>query len=393
MNIDKINQLIEVYRDGLLNDTLPFWLKESWDRELGGIMTCIGRDGSVIDTDKNGWFQGRAAWTYATAYLNFEQNPEYLEMAKSLVGFIRQHGKDPEDGRLWYHLTREGEPIRKRRYSFTESFASIAMAAVAKATDDKELAAEAIEMFNKYTAYNANPTGEAKFTDTRPLRGMGVPMIDIVTAQELRKLVDLPGATEHIDACIEEIKTYFIKDDIECVMETVNLDGSISDHMTGRELNPGHAIEGAWFIMNEGKIRGRQDYIDLGLKMLDWMWVRGWDTEHGGILYYRDVFNKPCSEYWQDMKFWWPHNETIIATLLAYQLTGDEKYAQWHEKVHDWTYAHFPDKENGEWYGYLDRTGRVTTEIKGNMFKGPFHMPRMQMICTQILEEMKKETK
>ena len=391
MNINRINQLIEVYRDGLLNDTLPFWLKESWDRELGGIMTCVDREGSVIDTDKNGWFQGRAAWTYATAYLNFDQNPEYLEMAKSLVGFIKEHGEDPEDGRLWYHYTREGQPIRKRRYSFTESFASIAMAAVAKATDDKELAQEAIEMFNKYTAYNEAGAKPEKFTGTRPLRGMGVPMIDIVTAQELRKLIDLPGATEHIDACIDEIKTYFIKDDIECVMETVNLDGSISDHMTGRELNPGHAIEGAWFIMNEGKIRGRQDYIDLGLKMLDWMWARGWDKEHGGILYYRDVYNKPCSEYWQDMKFWWPHNETIIATLLAYQLTGDEKYAEWHEMIHDWTYAHFPDKESGEWYGYLDRTGRVTTEIKGNMFKGPFHMPRMQMICTQILEEIKEQ--
>ena len=88
------------------------------------------------------------------------------------------------------------------------------------------------------------------------------------------------------------------------------------------------------------------------------------------------------------MKFWWPHNETIIATLLAYHLTGDEKYSDWHLKTHDWAYNRFPDPEYGEWYGYLHRDGRLSSPLKGNMFKGPFHIPRMQLYCWKLLEEM-----
>ncbi len=85
------------------------------------------------------------------------------------------------------------------------------------------------------------------------------------------------------------------------------------------------------------------------------------------------------------MKFWWPQCEAIIATLLAYRLTGKQKYADWHRQIHHWAHEHFADAEFGEWFGYLDRTGRVTSTLKGNLWKGPFHLPRMQLCCARIL--------
>ena len=117
------------------------------------------------------------------------------------------------------------------------------------------------------------------------------------------------------------------------------------------------------------------------------MWRRGWDAEYGGLLYFVDVNGLPVQEYWHDMKFWWPHNEAIIATLMAYQLTGDAKYARWHQQVHDWAYQHFADPEHGEWYGYLHRDGRISVPLKGNLWKGPFHLPRMQLVCWMLLAE------
>ena len=220
------------------------------------------------------------------------------------------------------------------------------------------------------------------------MKSIGVPMITVGMAQQLRDSVALPDADEWIDRSIAEIRRDFLKPDIECVMENVGPAGEIYDHFDGRLLNPGHAIEAAWFIMKEGKLRGDQDLIRMGCTMLDWMWRRGWDQEYGGLFYFRDVYDRPVQEYWHDMKFWWPHNETIIATLLAYQLTGDEKYALWHRQVHDWSYAHFPDPEYGEWYGYLHRDGRISVPLKGNFWKGPFHLPRMQLVCWQVLQEM-----
>ena len=116
------------------------------------------------------------------------------------------------------------------------------------------------------------------------------------------------------------------------------------------------------------------------------MWQRGWDTEHGGVLYFVDVHGKPVQDYWHDMKFWWPHNEAIIATLLASQLTGDPRYAAMHQQVHDWSFRYFPDPVHGEWFGYLHRDGSLSQPAKGNFFKGPFHLPRMLWYCWQLLD-------
>ncbi len=226
-----------------------------------------------------------------------------------------------------------------------------------------------------------------KYTGNRPSIGIGVPMIMMNTAQQLRDTVGDPRCDTFISQWISDIETCFVKDDIECVMEQVAPDGSIIDHIDGRTLNPGHAIEGAWFILHEAMYRGNDPHlIDLGCRMLDYMWKRGWDKEQGGILYFRDVYNKPVQEYWQDMKFWWPHNEAIIATLLAFLVTGNEKYARWHKMVHEYSYNHFHDKENGEWYGYLHRDGSIAQTAKGNLFKGPFHLPRQEWYCMQAIK-------
>jgi N-acylglucosamine 2-epimerase len=104
------------------------------------------------------------------------------------------------------------------------------------------------------------------------------------------------------------------------------------------------------------------------------------------LFYFRDLHNRPVQEYWHEMKFWWPHNEAIIATLLAYLLTGDEKYARWHQQVHDWAHRHFADPEHGEWFGYLNRDGRPSSTLKGNLWKSCFHHPRMQMMAWRLVE-------
>ena len=126
----------------------------------------------------------------------------------------------------------------------------------------------------------------------------------------------------------------------------------------------------------------------IGLTIVDWSWAKGWDEQHGGIIYYRDVKGRPATEYWHDMKFWWPQNEAIIATLLAWTMTGDEKYARWHQLIHDWAYATSPIRSMANGTATFHRNGSVSTPIKGNIWKGPFHLPRMQWYCWKLLEEM-----
>ena len=385
---EQLAELATFYKQQLLEDTIPFWFPRSYDQAHGGFLFMRDYDGSLIDDDKAVWIQGRAVWTLSTLYNTIEKKQEWLDGAKLGYDFLNKHCFDT-DGQMFFHVMRDGTPIRKRRYFFSETFYVIAAAAYAKASGDEEAANNSRKIFTKCIEYATTPgILPAKFSGKRPSMGIGVPMILMNTAQQLRATIGDPRCDELIDGWINTIEKYFVKDDIECVMEQVAPDSSIIDHIDGRTLNPGHAIEGGRFILEEAKYRNNDPrLIALGCKMIDYMWKRGWDEKHGGLLYFRDVYGKPVQEYWQDMKFWWPHNETIIATLMAYLLTGEERYAAMHKKVHDYAYSKFHDKEHGEWFGYLHRDGTIAQTAKGNLFKGPFHLPRQEWLCYLMLNQ------
>lgn len=383
----------KIYRDTLLDDVIPFWLKHGLDRKHGGIITALGRDGEVLDTDKSIWFQGRAAWMFATLFNTVEPRAKWLAAAQSCVDFLRAHGF-AKNGKMYFTVTRDGKPLRMRRYVFSESFAAIAFAAYAKATGDPSAAQDAVKTFTTFLRYSTKPGLIAPKVDpaTRPMKGLSPLMITIATAQEVRaNLGDVKvlgqTCTQWIDQSIAEIRRDFLKPKLKALMETVGPNGEIYNHFDGRLLNPGHAIECAWFILHEAKLRRDAKLKQIGLKILDWMWEHGWDQETGGLLYFRDVYDKPVQEYWHDMKFWWPHNEAIIATLLAWQMTGDPKYARMHQLVHDWSFQHFADPGHAEWFGYLHRDGEPSNTLKGSLWKGPFHFPRMLLYCWKLLEE------
>lgn len=385
--------LATVYRNTLLDDVVPFWLRHGLDAEYGGYLTALDRDGTVLDTDKSIWFQGRGAWMFATLHNTVESRPEWLAAARSGIEFLQRHAADPT-GKLYFTVTRDGRPLRMRRYVYSEAFAAIAHAAYARAIGDDRTAADAVRLFQSYVNYSFEPGRMTPKVDptTRPMMSLGPLMIGIATAQELRaNLGDLTvenrTLSEWINVWVGTIEFFFMNPTAEALMEIVGPNGEVIDHFDGRQLNPGHALECAWFILHEGKLRSDRHLIRLGLTILDWMWPHGWDEECGGLFSFRDLRGLPVQEYWHDMKFWWPHCEAIIATLLAWVLTGDAKYARWHQQVHEWSFSHFPDSEHGEWYGYLHRDGRVSVRLKGNMWKGPFHLPRMLWFCWRTLED------
>jgi N-acylglucosamine 2-epimerase len=382
--------LAAFYEKTLLEDVMPFWLRHGLDAECGGILTCLDQDGSVMDTDKSVWFQGRAGWMFATLYNTVEPKPEWLAAARSCVEFLRDHAVGPQ-GKMYFTLTRSGAPLRMRRYVFSESFAAIAFAAYARATGEAWAREAALRAWEVYLKYSFTPGAMLpKYEPTRPAKGIGAHMIGIATAQELRVNlgdVAVSGRTcsQWIERSIEEIRADFMKPAERALMEVVAPDGRIIEHTDGRTLNPGHAIECAWFLMQEGQEAGRPEWTAAGVEILDWMWERGWDTDHGGLLYFTDLWGLPVQEYWHDMKFWWPHNEAIIATLLAWKLTGERRFAERHAAVHTWSFQHFADAEHGEWFGWLHRDGSVSQRAKGNLFKGPFHLPRMLWYAARLL--------
>ena len=385
-----LNDWSQKYRDDLVNNIMPFWLKNGLDRVNGGVYTCVDRDGSLIDSTKSVWFQGRFAFVCSFAYNTVEKNPEWLAAAKSTIDFIEAHCFD-SDGRMYFEVMADGTPLRKRRYVFSESFAAIAMAEYSKASGDKSYAEKALKLFKDIRRFVATPGYmEPKYLPSLQAKGHSLVMILINTASRIRNVISDPVLDLQINESIESLKD-FMKPEFKALLEMVGPEGEFIDTINGRVINPGHCIETAWFLLEEAKNRGwEKELTAQALQILDWSWEWGWDKQYGGIINFRDCRNLPPQDYSQDMKFWWPQTEAIIATLYAYEATGDDKYLIWHKQISEWTYAHFPDEEFGEWYGYLHRDGTVAQAAKGNIFKGPFHIPRMMIKSFELCNELTK---
>lgn len=383
--------LHDLYRRTLLDDVMPFWLRHSLDARDGGYFNCLDRDGSVFDTDKYGWMQAREVWTFARLYNTVERRPEWLEAARAGVGFLLEHGFT-RDGRMHYRLTRDGRPVHRPWGIFTECFGVMALAQWARAAGDDGALKRAMRLFDTILALLEKPRAMAVHAyGVRPMESHAIPMMLLVTGQELR---EHPRAEEVIGDSIQRILFKHLHPEERAVFENVAPDGSLHDSCEGRCLNPGHALESAWFVMEELRHRGfrPQDshLLERALLMVDVSMERGWDREHGGILYFVDAKGRPLEQLEWDMKLWWVHCEALYATLLACRASGDERYWTMFGQVHDWTFQHFPDPEFGEWFGYLNRRGEVALRLKGSMWKCCFHLPRALLHCMRLLEELQR---
>ena len=374
----------------LTQDIIPFWMKNGVDKVNGGIYTCLDRDGTLMDTTKSVWFQGRFGYVASALYANLVKDAALLKAAKDTIDFIEKYCIDT-DGHMFFAVTAEGRPLRKRRYVFSECFAIMAMAEYALAASDPTYADKALDMFHRVRKMLSTPG----FLEPKYLfeaRGHSITMMLINVANVLKQVCNDEILDRQIDESVQALSAYFMNSEYKTILEIVGPDGEFIDTCEGRTINPGHCMETGWFILDVANARGKDpELTKMGLQIIDWAWAWGWDEEYGGMINFRDCKNFPPQDYSQDMKFWWPQCETILASLYAYNASGDEKYMDMHRKAFEYAFGKFPDPEYGEWYGYLHRDGTVAQPAKGNLFKGPFHVPRMMMKAVQQYDTLLTE--
>lgn len=365
------------YKQELLDNVLPFWLAHSQDVENGGYFTCLDREGKVYDTDKFMWLQGREVWCFSYMYNRVAPNPEWLKMALHGADFMEKYGRD-RDGNWYFSLTAGGQPLVQPYNIFSDCFATMAFAALDKACPNDRYKRLALDTFQNILRRRHNWKGvyNKAYPGTRPLKNFSLPMILCNLALELEHLLGKEEVDRFIPEVLHEVMEVFYQPDKGLILENVFEDGSFCDSFEGRLLNPGHAIEAMWFIMDLGKRTSDEGLIkkatDIMLRTLE----HGWDKEHGGIFYFLDVKGAPPQQLEWDQKLWWVHVEALVALAKGYALTRDERCRKWFEKVHQYTWTHFKDPDFGEWYGYLNRRGEVLLPLKGGKWKGCFHIPR-----------------
>ncbi len=398
MDKAKFKEVHQWVKDELKRST-DFWIEHGWDKVHGGVYTCLNREGRVFSTDKSVWMQGRCGWTYAYLCSVYGKREEWLEFSKSCIDFLEDHCINHKaGGRLFFTVTEDGQPLRQRRYMFSEDFYTIANVEYYANTGETEYLERARRAYDltwnirkglMKDPVNMPPKVEP---ETRRSRFVGDPMIYLnVTSIMLRCDPERSDTyKERAKICADDIIKYHYKPELKCLLENVSLDGTPQLLTTeGRIVNPGNDIEGSWFLAMHARDIGDESLYQKAEDIFKNAVEAGWDKEYEGLLYFTDCLGNPPEAYEHDMKMWWPHNEMLIATMMYYRDTGDEFYLDWFYKTYEYCKKYFADPEYGEWFGYLRRDGKPTEPpCKGSTFKGPFHVPRSLTMVDKMMEEI-----
>jgi N-acylglucosamine 2-epimerase len=321
-------------------------------------------------------------------YANLEARPEWLEMALLGAEFLEKHGRDA-DGNWYFSLTADGKPLVQPYNIFSDCFATMAFAALYKIKPEERYKKIALDTFENILRRQHNWKGiySKSVPVTRALKNFSLPMILSNLSLELEPLLGKRRVDALLPDVINEVMNVFYQPDTGLVLENVYADGSFCDSFEGRLLNPGHAIEAMWFIMDLAVRMNNPSLVVKAKDIMLHMLKTGWDEEFGGIFYFLDCKGHPTQQLEWDQKLWWVHVEALVALAKGYQLTGDPACAAWFEKVHQYTWKHFRDPEYGEWFGYLNRRGEVLLSLKGGKWKGCFHIPRSLYQIWNVLKE------
>jgi len=416
--------LAEFYREHLEDVIMPFWLDNTLDEERGGLFNCVDDvTGKRVSDDKFVWSQARWAWTAAHAARMAERGLLNLDAdrlrshARLTVDFLLEHAflggeEGNARGNVAYLLTAAGDkrefvPGKGHDLSFFgDCFVTLALTGVARASEDASYLEEALAVYRSVRRRLA--AGSVR-SEPYPLpagaRAHAWPMIMLNVAQELERALRAGGdpradtlaadARADMDTILED----FVRDD-QLVTEVLVPGDRTS--LLARHVTPGHAIESMWFVMEQAITHGRQDAVDKARAVIAASYRAGWDDVNGGLFRFvvpgpdgprptgtpHGQFESLIAETW-DGKIWWPHTETLYATLLAAEATGDASMRALHDQMFAYTFATFPnpDREVGEWIHIRDRQGRPLTKVMGLPVKDPYHVTRNLLLLVELLAE------
>jgi N-acylglucosamine 2-epimerase len=374
----KLTDLAGLYLKELTQEVVPFWEKYSIDPDHGGYFTCIDAEHKIFDTDKFVWLQARQVWMFATLYDVLEKKGSWLKMAQSGSDFLEKNGHDGEYN-WFFSLQRDGQPLVVPYNIFSYTFACMARGKMHRITGEEKYKIAVEHTLKKISERSDQPKGrwDKSYPNSRGLRNFALPMILCNLYNELGDLVEATEKKQRIHACVNEIFDLFWNEERGVILENVSPEGYFSDTFDGRLVNPGHGLEAMWFIMDLGVQLDQKDWIDRAVEMALSIVAKGWDKEYEGIFYFLDADGHPPQQLEWDQKLWWVHLEAMICFLKGYELTGSKACLEWFEKIHQYTWSRFRDpKRGGEWFGYLNRSGKVLLPLKGGKWKGCFHVPR-----------------
>ncbi len=379
----------ERYRRELAESIIPFWVRHAPDLKRGGFFTCLGRDGAVLDPNKQLWIMWRNIYMLAKMYNVGLGGEECAELAQSGFEFCMRSRRP--DGYYPLMVDVDGKPCTDvgSISAMENAYAVMACAELFRLEPKSEYRTEGFSSLRLfYERMGSGESGRMLVFTRAKLLGEYMHLVrmagDLLTA-----CGDEAGYCRGlIEESLQEIPK-FRHPELRRWLEVRRQDGSFGlDSMGGRIVRVGHGFETMWYAGLSAEAIGAQEFLS---KIPDWireMCTYAFDRTHGGLLQLVDALDQPTCVEGVGWKTWWVHTEGLLGLVYAYRLSHEAWFMEQFEQLDQWVWSHFRDPEYPEWYAVLAPNGEPLCEAKGTPLKAFFHLPHCLWFGSKWLREV-----
>jgi mannose/cellobiose epimerase-like protein (N-acyl-D-glucosamine 2-epimerase family) len=358
---------------GHIQSILDFYAPNIVDSD-GGFYQNFRDDGSVFDPgDRHLVSSCRMVVNYCRAYELFRDD-DYLRLAQHGLDFVRQRHWDP--AREGYNWTLEnGAAKDQTNHCYGLAFVMLAAAAAHKvgltgAGADIGRAWDIMEtrLWDTGNGLYADEAA-ADWSEVGPYRGQNANMH---SCEALIEAFEATGDGRFLDRAHHLAK-----------LVTVELagksDGLVWEHFTpaldidwdynkGDPKNlyrpwgfqPGHQTEWSKLLLTLHGHRPEPWMIDRARELFDRALEIAWDDVNGGVLYGFAPNGVICDTD----KYFWVQAESFAASARLFKETGDDRYADWYDRLWNYSWEHMVDHAYGAWFRVLTEDNQKYSDEK-----------------------------
>ncbi|MBN2216964.1 MAG: AGE family epimerase/isomerase [Pirellulales bacterium] len=390
------------YHDRLFRQYLPYWEHGAIDRRHGGIICELNVDGSVSNSVKNIWYQGRGIWVYSFLHNQFGGDPKWRDTANMIHDFVLRH-MYAGHGRWHENVSQNGVPIdgalplvlsglyvAEGLLEHYRAFGNRGDLALARET--------VVTAARQYESPDYNNTMSTYTVATVPARGLRTLAHSLVF---LRVLSQWPeedvddeiesARDEHLDA----IMNRFWHPGYGILTEMLLHDYARFPRYEGC-MYSGHALAAMWIVLHEAVRRKNRDLFVLAANRFRRLIEISWDDVFGGCGS-EDfmVFELPEHHHGQrlDIKTMWAQCEAMIGCMTVFEYTGHAWAKEWYSRIREFALRTMPCEVAGVWRQAVDRLGNDHVRAEygiSDKRRDNYHQARYLMLNLQSLERMLK---
>jgi mannobiose 2-epimerase len=383
----------------LRENILDWWMKYSPDKELGGFHGHIDHHNRVVPgAGKGAIMHARILWTFSAAYRMYP-DPAYLDTAERAYAYILTHFLDHEHGGIYWELEADGRVKSDRKQIYAIAFTIYALAEYHLASGERRALDHAFRLFRDIED-NAMDLERNGYTDAlsrqwEPIRDQRLSDKDQNESKTMNTHLHILEAYANlcrtwkdpeVASALGNLVDLFLEKFVD--PESLHLKLFFNDdwELRSNMVSYGHDIECAWLLHEAAEVLGDQARLEKAEKLAVDMARRsfeGLDVDGGMCYEYM-----PGEKHTDTDKHWWPQAEAMVGYFNAYQLSGEETFAE--KTLASWNFIQekMVDRQLGEWIWSVDREGRPQTEKeKAGFWKCPYHNGRA---CMQLIRRIEK---